>query len=111
MVDSTHLAKLSSKSWEEWNQRYLESHEASPPHIQAVVRVRQALNPGSEETKRQGVKDLQASVEVDTVTLEEVVEGLRLLNEIGAGRDQEVREQYMQAARKRWPEATVLQTP
>ena len=58
--------------------------------------------------KSKGVKDLQETLSLDGITLEQAVEGLRLLDEIAAGQDPSAREAYVQAAQKRWQEATAL---
>lgn len=108
VIDSCYLSKLSSKSLEECNEEYLESHKTSAPHVQSVVRFRSILNPGTEETKSKGVEDLQATLQLDSITLQEAVDGLQLLRDIDA--DKGAREAYVQAAQKRWPDATIFQS-
>lgn len=110
VIDSCYLSKLSTKSLEECNEEYLETHKHSAPHIQSVVRFRHVLKPGDEETKSKGARDLQSTLSLDSTTLEQAVEGLQILDEIGGGQDPLAREAYLQAAQKRWPEATALQS-
>ena len=107
VIDSSYLSRLFPKSLEECNEEYLESHKDSAPHIQSVVRFRHILKPGADETKSKGEKDLQSSIAVDNVTLQEAADGLRLLDDIEA--KPEAREAYIQAAHKRWPEASAFQ--
>jgi len=52
------------------------------------------------------VQDLVATLQGKNVTLEQARQGLEVLQDVGAGA--EAREQYAEAARKRWPEATAF---
>jgi len=113
VIDTCYLSKFSklkSQSLEECNEEYFESHKDSAPHIQSVVRFRSVLKPGDEDTKSKSAKDLQSTLALNSTSLEQAVEGLQLLDEIGVGRDPGVRETYLQAAQKRWPEARALQS-
>ena len=107
VIDNAYLSKLSSKSLEECNEEYLESHKNSAPHIQSVVRFRNVLKPGAEETKSKGANDLQCTLSLDTISLQEAVDGLHLSDEIEVG--PEARKSYVQTAHERWPEASVFQ--
>jgi peptide alpha-N-acetyltransferase len=108
VINTTFLSKFASKSVEEDNEDYLESHKDSPAHIQSAVRVRNILNPGSDDTKSKGAKDLESAVALDVASLQEAIDGLHLSDEIGAG--SEARESYLEAARKQWPEASVFKS-
>ena len=103
VINTTFLSKFASKSVEEDNEDYLESHKGSPAHIQSAVRVRNSMNPGANDTK-----DLESAVALDVSSLQEAIDGLHLSDEIGAG--SEARESYMEAARKQWPEASAFQS-
>ena len=106
VIDSCYLSRLSPKPLEECNEEYLESHKTSAPHIQSVVRFRHVLKPAAEETKSKGAKDLHVTLSLENTSLLEAVDGLHILNEIGASG--EAREEYFQAALKRWPEASAF---
>ena len=107
-INNAYLSKFTVKSLEKCNEDYLESHKNSPPHIQSVVRVRNILAPGAEETKSKGKSDLESSVSLDTTSLQDAMEGLRLTDELQAG--PEARDAYIQAAQKNFPEASVFQS-
>ncbi|KAK3725136.1 hypothetical protein LTR37_000647 [Vermiconidia calcicola] len=109
VIDSSYLSQTSSKSLEECNEEHLETHQSSASHVQSVARLRSILKPGDEATKSKGAKDLQGTLSLDGIILEQAVDGLNLLNEIEAG--SEAREAYLQAAQKRWTEATVFKAP
>ena len=106
VIDSRYLSRLSPKSLEKCNEEYLESHKNSAPHIQSVVRFRNVVKPGAEETKSKCANDLQGTLELESVSLPEGIDGLNLLDEIQLGA--EARETYLQAAQKKWPEASVF---
>lgn len=106
VVQDLYLSKLDSKSLEQRNEEYLEKHKQSVSHVQSVVRFRNALKPDAEETKSKGVKDLQSSLELPNLSLQQAQAGVELLDEIKAGGN--ARQAYLEAARVRWPEATVF---
>lgn len=66
------------------------------------------MKPGAKETKSKGAKDLQATLSLDSMSLDEAVDGLHLLDEIEAGA--EAKQTYLEAARQRWPKASVFQS-
>ena len=105
VVDSSYLSKLSDESLEEGNEKYLEAHKDSAPHVQSAVRFRNILKPGAEGTKSKSATDLQSTFNLENTTLQQALEGLQLLEEIEA--DASARESYRAAAQKRWPEATM----
>ena len=108
VIDNSYLSRLSSKSLEECNEEYLESHKDSAAHIQSVVRFRQILKPNQEETRSKGEKDLQTAISLDSAALTEAIEGLSISDDIGVR--PEARKAYVEAAHKRWPEASIFQT-
>lgn len=108
VINNSYLSKFATKSLEQCNEDYLKSHKHSPPHIQSVVRVRNLLKPGAEETKSKGKVDLESSVSLDTTSLQDAIAGLQLTDELQAGPG--AREAYIQAAQKNFPEASVFQS-
>jgi len=74
--------------------------------VQAVLRVRQALKPADESVKAKDVQVLVDSVKADETTMEQAVEGLRVLEEMGVSAEE--REEYVSAARERWRGAGVF---
>ena len=106
VVDSLYLSKLSNESLEDGNEKYLESHQNSAPHVESAVRFRRILKPEVAETKTKGVNNLQDTLSLDSTTLQQAVDGLQLLEDIEANASE--REAYVSAARERWPEATVF---
>ena len=65
------------------------------------------MKPSADNTKTKGVKDLQATVDLDSITLQEAIDGLQVLRDIES--DHAAREAYVEAVHKRWPEATLFQ--
>jgi N-alpha-acetyltransferase 15/16, NatA auxiliary subunit len=102
VVQSTFLSKYPSKSVDEINEEYLSAHKDSASHVQAVVRLRQAIKPNDDVTKQKSGKDMIETLKSDKTSLSEALDGLRLLEGIGP---QEAREQYLKAAHERWSEA------
>ena len=87
------------------NDDFLQTHHASAPHVRACLRVRQSLDPGSSEKNQQ---DVIRTLALEGCTLEDAEAGLELLREWKA-KDQ-YGEDYVAAARERWPEASAFQT-
>jgi len=107
VIDATYTSKLdTSKSLEESNEEYLARHKDSAPHTQSVVRFRHVLKPDDPETKAQGVRELQDTLKLETLSLQDAEAGVRVLDDIRA--DADAKEAYLKAARERWPEATVF---
>lgn len=65
--------------------------------------MRQLLDPKSQSENE---KQLQETLELENIELEEAIEGLLLLDEWGS--KVEVRKAYVDAARKRWSEASLF---
>lgn len=107
MIQRLYSSKRSSKPEEERNEEYLQSHRDSARHVHATVRLRQALKPGVDEAKTKSVNDLQTALGLPSVSLQDASEGLHLLRGMGAAQD--AQKAYLEAARQRWPEATLFQ--
>ena len=65
------------------------------------------LKPGADDAKSKSQTDLESAVAKDVSTLQEAMDGLKIIDEISAGT--EARNSYLKAAQKRWPEASVFQ--
>jgi peptide alpha-N-acetyltransferase len=102
VFQSTFLSTLPSKPLDEVNEAYLTAHKDSAPHVHAVVRVRHALQPTDEDSKK-SANDLQATLKSESTSLEDAVEGLTVLGELGLGH--EAKEAYRKAALERWGSA------
>lgn len=92
------------KSLKDVNEQYLMEHKSSAAHVQAGLRTRQALD---SSTKAQNIKELQATLDLDGIAILDAVTGLRMLD--GFEADAAAKNAYVEAARKRFPEATVFQ--
>ena len=75
----------------------------SAAHVQACLRVRQALDP---KTSDDNQKDVIRTLALPSVSLEDAIQGLELLNEWKA--QSQYRQDYIAAAHERWPEATAF---
>ena len=64
------------------------------------------LKPGADDTKSKSKADLESALAKDVSSLQEAMDGLKLIDEISAG--SEARDSYLKAAQKRWPEASVF---
>ncbi|EMD00702.1 hypothetical protein BAUCODRAFT_29060 [Baudoinia panamericana UAMH 10762] len=107
VTDSEFLSKQpKDQSIEAVNEEYLAKHKDSASHIHAAVRVRQVLQPESADAKARSVEDLVQSLRCENIMLRQAEDGLAVLLELGV--EVEAREKYVQAARERWPEATVF---
>ncbi|KAF2667579.1 NMDA receptor-regulated protein 1 [Microthyrium microscopicum] len=90
-----------SSGLSEANESYLTKHKSSPQHIYSALRTRAFLDPSS---KAQNEKELLTSL--DHASLEDAIDGLALLKRWGSKED--VKSKYVDAAMKKWSEATVL---
>ena len=101
-VINTEIEKLLPKSQnlEEWNESFISANKNSVPHIQAALSARQLLKPDS---KAQSEKDLLASLDSPTVTIDEAVAALDLLDKWGSNKTA-----YAEKASKKWPESSVF---
>lgn len=108
VIESTFLSGFPTGSLEDLNEKYLDSHKSSASHVHSVIRSRNVLEPGSEEMRAKSARDLESTLELDTLSLQEAEDGLRFLDEINAGT--EARASYVRIAQKRFPEASAFQT-
>ncbi|KAJ5596707.1 N-terminal acetyltransferase A complex subunit n.t1.c1 [Penicillium hetheringtonii] len=101
-VINTEIEKLLPKSQnlEEWNESFLSANKNSVPHIQSALSARQLLKP---DLKAQSEKDLLASLDAPTVTIDEAVPALELLDKWGSDKTA-----YADKASKKWPESSVF---
>lgn len=104
VVDSTFTLLPASTPLAAHNDAFLARHAASAAHLQAGYRVRQILEPGS---RPRNERDLLATLDAADVPLGVAEKGLRLLEEWRSAA--EVKAEYLEKARARWPEATVFQ--
>ncbi|KAK5115981.1 hypothetical protein LTR62_000437 [Meristemomyces frigidus] len=94
------------KSLETLNEEFLFAHWHSARHVQAGVRLLELLHPELEPAKGKATNHLQQTVGEKGTTIEDAVEGLRVLRELEGSREGRV--EYLRIARERWPEASVL---
>ncbi|KAK3046411.1 hypothetical protein LTR09_012103 [Extremus antarcticus] len=108
VIDTTFLSHHSSdaKSIGDANEEFLQANRTSAPHVHAALRLRHALRSGADEMKSKGVTHLQATLEAESTSWEEALEGLQVLSEIDG--TEEARTGYLKAAHERWPEADVF---
>lgn len=99
------LLSPKSPSLGEWNEAFLAAHKTSAPHVQAAASVRRLINP---DLQSQNEKDLMSTLDFESTSLADAVAGLQLLNDWGSSEDKKA--QYMQAAHKRWSEASAFQS-
>ena len=86
------------------NDAFLQEHHDSAAHVQACLKVRQLLDPGTSDKNQQ---DLIRTLALEKSNLEDAKRGLETLKEWKA-KSQYV-DDYTAAARERWPEASVFQ--
>ncbi|TKA75209.1 hypothetical protein B0A49_02407 [Cryomyces minteri] len=103
VINSTFTLLPASTSLIAHNDAYLSKHAHSASAVQAGLRVRKLLDAA---TQPQNEKDLIATLELSGATLEEAKAGLALLGDWSSA--QEVKKAYLEAAGKRWPEATAF---
>lgn len=87
------------------NSEFQQKHSQSPPHLQSAFNVRQFLDPSS---KSQNESELKNTLSLPSVTIEQAIAGLALLDEWKS--EESTKKDYLQAAAKKWPDATVFQT-
>lgn len=86
-----------------FNDSFLNKHKESAQHVQHALQTRSILDPPS---KSQNEKDLLATIDLPSTTMGSTAAGLELL--AGWKSDKAVKDQYLQVARKRWPDATIF---
>jgi tetratricopeptide (TPR) repeat protein len=87
------------------NEDFLGPDPPSLAHAQAAVRVRRVMTP---DRLDQDQKSLLALLEIDNATLQDAMNGLRMLKEWQT--KPEAIGEYVEKARSRWPKATVFQS-
>jgi N-alpha-acetyltransferase 15/16, NatA auxiliary subunit len=102
--EAKELLQLDQKD-QEWNEAFYQKHKESPRHVQAYLRVKDLMDPGSRE---QNEKDLIASTSLDKALLEDALAGLEVLDEWGCKAD--VVKRYKEAASERWTEASAFKS-
>ena len=85
------------------NTEYLTKHGESARHVQAALRVRHILDPGTAEENQ---KDLIRTLALESISLESAIEGLGVLDNWNA--KSRFQDDYRAAAHERWPEATAF---
>jgi N-alpha-acetyltransferase 15/16, NatA auxiliary subunit len=103
VIDSCFDLLPTSTSLSAHNDDFLLKHSQSPAHVQSGLRIRQLLEPSTHSKNEQ---DLVGSLGLKMATLDNAREGLELLTEWKS--EQQVKEKYREAARQRWPDATLF---
>jgi peptide alpha-N-acetyltransferase len=86
-----------------YNNDFLKKHSQSACHLQSGYNVRYILDNSS---KSQNEQDLQKTLELSSITIEEAQAGLALLNQWKS--EQKVKDDYRAKAAGRWNEATIF---
>lgn len=86
-----------------YNDDFLKKHSQSASHLQSGYNVRYILDNSS---KSQNEQDLQKTLELSSITIEEAQSGLALLNQWGSA--QKVKDDYRAKAAGRWSDATAF---
>lgn len=89
----------------EWNDAFAKSHHGSTSHLQAFLKTRDTIDPGS---RAKNETDLIKSANEDNTSLEDAVAGLRILESWGSKAD--VIDSYRKAAGQQWLGADELQS-
>ncbi len=86
------------------NDEFMQEYHGSASNVQAALRVRRLLDPGSNEKNQQ---DVIRTLALEGSNLEDAVRGLDLLKEWKA-KDRYLND-YVAAAHERWPEASAFE--
>jgi len=86
-----------------YNDDFLKKHSQSASHLQSGYNVRYILDNSS---KSQNEQDLQKTLELSSITIEEAQAGLALLTQWKS--EQKVKDDYRAKAAGRWSSATVF---
>lgn len=81
----------------------MKKHAQSASHLQSGYNVRYILDKAS---KPQNEQDLQKTLELPNIAMEEAKAGMALLDEWGS--EQKIKDDYRAKAASRWSEATVF---
>lgn len=86
------------------NDEFLQKHAQSPLHVHAALKVRQLLDSSKQA---QNEKDLLATLDLPSISLDEACAGLSLLDEWNS--DRKSKDAYIDSVQKQWPEAEAFQ--
>jgi len=86
------------------NEDFISTHPSSVPHTHAFVKARQLLDPASRPRNEDAV--IETLEESWDVKLEDALLGLKVLRQLGSGR--EAQQRFIEKAKGRWPEAERL---
>jgi N-alpha-acetyltransferase 15/16, NatA auxiliary subunit len=87
-----------------WNDKFLDRHKSSVPHLQAGLRVRALIG---KEGKEKNETDLLATLSLDSISMNDASAGLELLYEWGSSAT--VKDKYRNSAAERWNRASIFQ--
>ncbi len=91
-----------------YNASFRDNHPASAAHLHAFIQARRILHPAADaDARERDRKDLLATLELESITLPDAVAGLDLLR--ACTTEPDAVDEYLAAARTRWPEATAFQ--
>ncbi|KAF2264469.1 N-alpha-acetyltransferas-like protein 15 [Lojkania enalia] len=86
------------------NSTWLEKNPQSPPHLLSAYHVRFLLDDSIKATNE---SDIQKLLDLPSITIEQAAAAFDYLNEWKSS--EKVKNEYREAAAKKWPEATVFQ--
>lgn len=89
---------------EAYNDKYSKLHSNDPRHLQSSYNVRILLDSNA---KSQSESDLLKLLEHPSIAIRDALAGLTYLDEWKS--DEKTKDQYREAATKKWPEASVFQ--
>jgi hypothetical protein len=104
-IDSSFKLLPKGSDLKKYNDEYFSKHKDSPAHVRSALYVRQQLDSNSIS---QNEKDLQSTLSSQKLTLEDIQESLKLLDEWNSSAN--VKRAFVETARKTWPDATILKS-
>jgi peptide alpha-N-acetyltransferase len=104
VIKSTFTIIPSGTDLKAYNTEFQKKHAEGAFAQQCALNVRFILDPS---TKPQNEKDLQATLDFPSVTREQALSGLELLDSWKS--DEKTKDAYRAAASKKWAEATVFE--
>jgi len=106
VIQSLFLSARASHSVPEETEQFLHDHRDSAAHVHSALRVRFAIDPKTAAAN--SAADVEKTLDLPGLTIEQAIEGRRLLEEVRATSD--VRKAYSDKAAKRWPQAPIFQS-
>lgn len=103
VLDATAKLVPSSSSLKSSNDDYMRKYASSGPHVRSGLKVRQLLDPS---TAKQNEQELIGTLSLENVDIEFAADGLEVLRQWRS--DKATKEKYLEAARAKWPEATLF---